>query len=197
MLLSEVLCCDRIEYDVSYVASPQIQLAPIHHRYKNIIQFEHFQVQNGLNSTSGLKLSNNIKTAVRQQQKNDLRNIGETKMQTFSARIFRAHSNAIRIKPVQRITEAPFTEEIHRQLRTRFRETYISQAYAWYVKLPLPIQCKSILLMYEIKMFQATLDARQLTDIDRFEKSWQNDRLFAGAVFTSTNSHGRLERRLR
>lgn len=72
------------------------------------------------------------KPVLQPQQKNDLRATGETKIQTITelSRVL-VHNEGLRIKPVNKIGEVTFTQEIHGLMKNRYRETYKSQAYAW------------------------------------------------------------------
>lgn len=71
------------------------------------------------------------KRQLQQQPKNDLKNIGESKIQTTSELNRILHCEVVKVKPIDSIHEAKFTDEIHRVMKTRYRETYKSQAYAW------------------------------------------------------------------
>lgn len=72
------------------------------------------------------------KRVVQPKPKNDLRTIGEMKIQTAQdwTRIL-VHNEGLKIRPVHSIREVNFTQEIHRLMKDHFDETYKSQAYAW------------------------------------------------------------------
>lgn len=79
-----------------------------------------------------MRMSAEEKPTIQPQRKNDLRNTGETKIQTIvELTRMLVHSEVQVIKPVNSIHEANFTQDVHFLMKNKYRETFKSQAYAW------------------------------------------------------------------